>query len=425
MYKIVSLLLIIVTWGPPTLRGRSGNDSLQGIIDLPIVIQLLFWGMLGICALMIFIKRSRDNHKISLSAIFIPPSLFKGSLILWFLYSILALVSNLYSVSFMLTLVRSAQLFILIYIIAYMTDYEMGHPGVPQPMTIFIRGLELKFVFALSYILVDPSIVIKGNRLVGGEAGDLTITSAILSVYYLNELLNANKPSNKLRYILCFGASIAVLFLTKTRVSIISSLFCLCILLVIYLKSRWISITIILLGLSILVITGYMEDIVFAIMREYQSIRTLSGRTIIWKFCIQQSKGLIFHGYGYASGARYFLLNVFKDIELARNPGDAHNAFFESLLNLGWVASIILAASTVIAFIEAIKLFFSTGSNKKEVVLISMCLILVSLHNITTVGIAGHVNTIPILYTIILAGLQKLKKYNKNEKMLKAGEEQL
>lgn len=403
IYKIIAFLFPIVTWGPPTFRSRSGNASLSGSIDLPIMIQLIFWAIIGVLCLFIFFNRCIRHENP------IPKYAFKGSMKYISTYAIICLISITYSISKLLTIVRGLQLLILIYAISYMNEYEIEKNIKKDIVELFIIGLLIRLFVVLILVPINPSLVIKGDRLLGGEAGDITLASAILSIYYLNEIIGNNDKHNKNKDIIIFIVSIVSLFFTRTRVSIISTIICIVLILLFYKKTKIISVIMITLGVPLLIMTGFYKDILLFLIREQESVATLSGRTHIWEFIISESKGLFFYGYGYAVGARYYLLNKFSNIHLVRNPGNAHNAFFESVLNVGWIASGILLMSNIASAIESVKLF-KYKKFKKDNIFIFFSIIIITFHNITTVGIGGPMDTMIIFYVVILAQIQKIKQ---------------
>ncbi len=199
----------------------------------------------------------------------------------------------------------------------------------------------------LPYRLEGSIVIINGNT--------LGLIAAIVFVYYLEHSFTANvQPITRLFWL---GLSLGVLILTQARASIIATF------LIIFLYIRKLRIEKALKVFIVLVmvlVVGLSEPFVYKFLQRGQteeSLHTLSGRTLTWKFALkkfkEQSNFRKLIGGGYATFNREILLLLGRKMS-----GTVDNEYLNSLLSagiVGFLAIVYIFSQLIITSIKVYK----------------------------------------------------------------------
>lgn len=166
---------------------------------------------------------------------------------------------------------------------------------------------------------------------------------------------------NKKRLILLIPIilSVVLIMLSISKSGIIISMFALIYVGIIKKKYLLIGIVSSLLAIILIAISSYWSG--FDIILNYidsGSIDSFTGRSAIWEVCqkLIEKKKILGYGYNTAGG----LLTKYFPYFLVEQ---AHNAFYESMINLGYVGTFILGIYIVKVIIKSIKYFSVIRNN--------------------------------------------------------------
>jgi hypothetical protein len=355
---VLGASFVFVLLAGTKFRIRSAEASLEGQLDAQIVLELILYAAIGVAVATIWLA-----------------NLVRGRRWRWpsaaeyvaLAYGAIALLSTLWSVAPALTLVRAAQLLILL-------AFAITAVRVFSPP----RALWIASVGVIVYVLLCAALAAWLPSVFGPTEGGDTIrftwfalrpvgagTLAALAVLAsLSTLLR--RPPTASRHIprIALGAGllplVVILLLTKARGPLLACIAGACVLLLYQLRPRR-RLELAAAGTALILFTlmlgpdveGWLasqdtRDSTFStlLLRGQRSddVLALSGRLELW----EEVRPLVAHrivlGYGY-QGSRGPLLDI------ASWAGYAHNAFLQTLLDLGVAGCIALIALLAAALI--------------------------------------------------------------------------
>jgi len=283
-------------------------------------------------------------------------ALFRGNLALISSYTLLAIMTVVFSQLKSMTLFKSFEMVIICMICAILlTNNERS-----KYIKVFIIGVFLLYTLSsFSALLETVFFGGKSNRAI--IVGDTPLLDAMLqSTYpplaanavgflgaltglfgmYLFDISNG-KRFNKILSALIFIVGTTVLFLSYTRSVLVY--FLLCVLYYSYLERKFlrlISLTFLVFGLLVLPST---QDKIIAHMKRGSSdenISNLSGRTVFWENVFSRDPVQLLVGEGYATGTLFQDYDTGGKGKIFANR-NAHNSMAEIVMSSGFVGLFI------------------------------------------------------------------------------------
>jgi O-Antigen ligase len=355
-----SLVLVtgLLMWGLPSVRftPRSVEAAFSGLGGM----DLTAWFQVGTCifgALVVVIAcGSRIGHGFSA----LPSMLFVGASLSFFIYSVFALSSAIYSVNAGFTIYSASKILLLLICSALLAgSYGGGPRGITACLRLFYTVNIMQWVVIASLFVLAPELVgtVKPNfgyRLYGGSFDDYGRAAAFSGFFFL---LVGLRYHGRRRW-WAFGgyaASWAFVLLSLTRGTIICALLIMCLAVGSKYRARMrILVTCAtLLGVSVIALSGGLEQIVKFGARGQTSaeLESLSGRAQAFHYLLngwQQSPWL---GFGYGAGSRYLLLHFQQQAGL--EIGSAHDCLSRVLADLGITGALLLSFATIHVLIAA------------------------------------------------------------------------
>lgn len=317
----VILLFFLLFSGPPSLRLRDPNDSLESVIDPTVVFQVSVWVVAGIWTLYQLRKEFRARSQITLR---LPDKL--GLLMILFLglstFVSEAPLLTAFKVGQMLVSLLFTWLFVYRYGIAKCIDY------------VFFGSILLCIAIAIS-VFVAPDLVLfldEGNMRLRGDPiavmGTVGTYSTILLFTKRRQI-----PSLIFWPLLTLLCTLLAFSLTRHAWFLVLAF------LLLYFARRSKGAFVRKLGFSFLAIFPFLFFFyILPALQEYRatdSVSSLTGRTDLWFYLVQVAlTQSAWTGLGYYSASRIFGLDF--------NPGmgTAHSIFVEVLLGGGLLSLI-------------------------------------------------------------------------------------
>jgi O-antigen ligase len=321
------------------LRLRDASASLSGTLDFQILLELALYAAVGIVVATLFLMRRRSLRP-----------LVSAELLL-FGYVVLALCSSSWSLIPLFTGIRALQL-ILLYALAAMSVRVLGSEGTMRAASIVL----------VVYVLSCSAAVVAGLPWAGAfSRSDYfgftrfswfavhPITAgtyaAVATVSVLAVALSSPRGWKDRRFgvpsWLCMGLLPIILVLTYSRGPFFA---CIAATSVLILKRAQLRNAILLAAVATLVLLATLgqplssdNPLVHALSRgqSVEQLSSFSGRLGLWKLAISQFVESPAIGYGY-SASRQTLF------QYGKWAGYAHNAFLQTLLDLGIAGALLL-----------------------------------------------------------------------------------
>jgi O-antigen ligase len=347
---LISLLLF---------KSRTGQEIVENPVEAQQLLRIIPLLMAGCLAFFYLIKTKR---------LFL---IFRGPLFMFLFYCLSSLISIIYSSYFIYSAWKALELFICFMVIAsIMSSYKNAEYlrtinnlnfawNNLLIITIIFGALILpQFAFQNPTGAILPQIqgvypVINPNS--------VGLMSAIAILLMLSKILD--EKSKPLIYIFAGLLFLVILIFAQSRTSIIGVILSLSIYI---LLKRKIKIIVIKIAI-VLVIIAAIGDVALNLISSYGlrgktlesiQITTLSGRTQGWEEGWKQFKNSPVLGYGFASGARYDVLEKIG----RESQGAMHNAFLDVLVNNGIIGFI----PWIIAYVWALIILFKRSLNNLE-----------------------------------------------------------
>jgi hypothetical protein len=331
-----SILFILLFSGPPKLRARDPLGSIRGDVDYVVLLHLLLWGLAGVWLFYQLVVR-RLMERRPLLRLWIPQKL---GLVLILCLGASALVSPAPA----LTILKVYQtLVMLLFSLLFVQRY-----GVDACLQrLFVGSALLVIAIAVSAIIAPDLVMMVGGPRLTGEliapAGDISV--------FLLILLCANRQRlPTIRFLILFTLSIVVLIFSRTRTAYacIGAVLSLVILLRpnLPILRRFAFVALALVPLAI-----FIPSISDWIVREPESVSTLSDRTGLWTsltdITLKQSPLI---GLGYYAASRVY------GPQYNAGLGTAHSVFIETFVGGGVLSTAVLVALWLVLGVNAVSL---------------------------------------------------------------------
>lgn len=293
----------------------------------------------------------------------------------------------------------------------------------------FFKGLYISFIICLFLILVTGEYSIniyEGERYVSGELGASVISRIAIFVIFYSFLMIFKNPRLYI-YILPLLLALLILILSGSKIGLASFIFLTFLLLMFMIKKKRTYIILILFvcGLVPLLLVKpakrKLKNLIDYFKTNEKSIESLNGRSIIWEDVlkiIDKSKML---GYGYGS-PRVVITQSFSPVLkedprlIERDIRQAHNAWLESLLNVGILGTFFLSMLLLKTYLNMSKLL--KGWKQKDwfiYLFILLYLIYYTIRSVTEAAFAQASTVEAIVFfsiVIIIRNYYALQKFN-------------
>ena len=307
----------------------------------------------------------------------------KGNLVSCFLllFFLICVLSTIYSVSKLETLVKSIEIF-LDFTIIWALFSSKNIKSTVNNLFFILMGVIcfVLFIMLFGYFVDRPDFSVYGTKSILGVqlgggilgangSGVLAIYPIILSLNYLNGIKQK---------VVLFLSLIIILF-AQSRTSLI--ILAILIFIQIICTKKKLSYLVVLSGICL---TAYLkwEFIISYFMRGaiQANILSMSGRTVMWKIAKTYIYSKPLTGYGYGAGG-YIVSN------LNHNMSSLHSGIYEILMGVGYPGFILLVATYMVVLITLIKTVLKKGfyQNRFEIMLI----ITLTIRTYTSMGIGN------------------------------------
>ena len=391
----VLLFISIFLW-----RGRSSAELITNPVDEVAFLRMAEVSMACILSLFMF-RVSAVSH------------ILTGLLPFMFIYSILALISSLYSSFQLYTLWKAFETSVGVLLIA-VTLSRIGDFEDMKAVSDLILGL---FGFLLIMIWVGAAIEPSRAFLKKGFLGFMLagvfpiinpnavgFIGALLGIVAFCRMFNVKTTKDRIFYQNIFFVSLVTLILAQARTSLAGFLLAALFWLALNKKIRWLTFLVLLGG--IVALNSGLSDYIIAYFKRGQSeevFTTLSGRTIAWAHAWNMFKKSPIIGYGFASGARFDVLKGLGMVGL-------HGSLFDVLVNLGILGLVPWLMAVIGTWVYLLRIFFRYGNQMRPDIkayhteIIAIMTIL-TLRAVTGTAIVMHDKEF-ILFLLILAYAQ-------------------
>jgi O-antigen ligase len=225
-----------------------------------------------------------------------------------------------------------------------------------------IDGLLVGFIVCLIFILLTGRFVkssTEGNRFISGMLGPALISR--LSIYVvLYCLLRIFDARDVLINYLLLGFGLIMLIISGSKIGIASLILIGFVILVLKLNKKKTIIILPFLAFLFFFLNlnkRIHDKIIF--LTEYQGanakgVKSLNGRTLIWEDVLIRIRKSFYFGYGY--GSPRIILSKEYDSSLRIDILQAHNAWLESMLNVGIIGTVFLLFTIIKTFLNLFKI---------------------------------------------------------------------
>lgn len=328
--KLYSLIFYVLLWGPPAGldRDRGVEASLQGKIDLIQISIIAFWIILGLIILTKILVLVKYNSQIFKHIIKYTPNK------LYILYSIICISSFFYSINPYFTLYNSIKVFFgFIFVFLFGLEVLRENKGLNYILKIIYNYSILYVLYTFLMSIFDPQKVAFISdtgfyRIIGGWPFEPTYGREAAYILFYNLLVVKGKNMPKINLIILF-ISIYLIALSQTRTLYLSILI-FTFIQIFYLKTKSSRLKLFVLVIIVILMLFFNSEWFYAyIVRNTQSLTTLSGRLNVWQFAYEKFLENPIFGYGYIAGNRY--------IAVLSNTGfgDVHNNYLGVMLGVG------------------------------------------------------------------------------------------
>ena len=337
-----TILFLLILTGPPRIRFRDPTASLRGELDAVVVFHIVVWVLGGVWVLYEMWRYSSLLH--SPFRFWLPQKL--GILLLLCL-GLSAFVSQ----APLLTLFKVYQMGVML-LLGFFFVRRYGPKACLQRL---FWGYTVLLIGAGIFALWSPSVAFRVMQSAGGlrlRVDQITLGLGPVAIFAIILLLTIAPPLPRILYLLLLAMDVIILVFSFTR----SAYLCLLVFLALALVTRaraaaprrlaYLSLAAILL----LLVAGVLPRIAPWLVREPESLDTLTGRTGLWAYLAEVTfRESPWIGLGYWSASRIYALQYHPSF------GTAHSSFVEVLLGGGllsvsiftllWLVLLLCAAS--------------------------------------------------------------------------------
>ena len=382
-YLISCSIAVIILFKKNIIRKYIGKSQFYralflmmiGNLTYPTYIQYFIRAIgIGYSSIVIFAHISHNITKISIQDI----SLYR-SYFFYCLYTLLALVSIIWSVGRSETFIKSIEIFIDATLLFFILKTK-GNNGVRAITILFIIFSSIMVFSCLIGVLIDPShFMKKSNSIFGFQIRSYLFgVDAIAGISTLLIIFLLNIPYFKAKWIIYASAGLVVFFAqARTSIAILGIVFA------IYMISKGTKPVYSFLFL-IVVAALYLNFDLFIMYfnrgAHQHNIDTLNGRRIIWSIASQLIQKRPFLGYGFGAGGMLASSQV-------QGLNNTHNAYFEIAMGLGYMGVVFVALQ---AFTVLLKVGRKTIKYKMKAMTFElMCITYWVFRSYTGTGIGG------------------------------------
>lgn len=344
--KIASLIFFLLLSGPPRLRVRDVNASLQGVLDWSTLLNISIW-LLGAGWLVIyFLKRIVSYRKQQFRMNYIN--------ILSIAFAICLTLSIFISLAPSLSTYRVFQVWVSI-LFGYIW---INLYGIENTLKKMFWGYIVLLSAIMFSALFFPEMVYIHNRLIGnllGNSGAIALMAFCLGLSYPKII------KRRFFYYLVMLIAILLLILSRSRAAYAGFLF---FIILSFLRKPELSnprkfALLIISLIPIVIFTDQLDYLISWIIRQKESISTFSARTPLWEFTVNYT---LDHSPWLGLG-----LYANRSITLAQNSGlgTAHSAFVEIFSGGGIIASFFFIVMLLALLFITLRLFFKYGKNNQ------------------------------------------------------------
>jgi O-antigen ligase len=349
---------IVCIWGPPTFKApteieiRAPRDSMEGRLASYHFAQIAAW--LGATAVLLvgWVRAAASD------ASPIPRYLLRGATGWFMAYGALACASVLWSPGPMLTGFRAWQIVVLQILVWLLSRHEERGPAWWHPIELLSWFCVANCVSTLVlYYFVDPSWVSvstwdpesgMGRRVIGGGPffrADCGLAGLVVFSYAVCGLLHGRRLARvRFGYLVLLALGAYSIYLMHTRTYLFGALATLLALLFFRVAPAFRPALVGGVAAVGAVVALFAQPVVSYVYRGQQSLVHMTGRTDWWPVYLEGVAEAPVFGSGFAVGGRY--LGVLRQDDSLSSP---HNAFLQTLLNLGVVGLVIAVVCLVLA----------------------------------------------------------------------------
>ena len=324
---------------------ESGTRTLTDITDYSFnYVEIVRIASVGI-ALMIVMLESDRIEGMKKGFDFLP----KGLLGIMFLYSLVAMLSFTYSKYPILTIYKSGEILIAVYVAHLTLLYLRATRDSALMLVNFQYALRFTIIliswlglilFQRNSILFTPwsalGFIIQGS-LAGADSNFIGELSAILLLVCLSRMCQPVEVSkNRIYWILAIPLSIT-LILAQCRAAIFAFGAALVVLLLLHKRIKLVFVALFLIGIVCVVLPiEYITTNYMLRGHDISLFYTMSSRTTYWQYAWSIFLKSPIYGYGYSIGEKFIVGSVLRG-NLSWN---IHNSYIAILLDLGLIGLI-------------------------------------------------------------------------------------
>jgi O-antigen ligase len=349
------------------------------------------------------------------------------------LYSLIICLSI---IPFLILIDHSIKTYI-VSVLAYFVPFALFRPffnpdDFKEQVENFFKGLYISFTICLILILITGEYAIniyEGERYVSGELGASVISRiAIFVIFY--SFLKIFKNPRLYIYIFPLLLSLFILILSGSKIGLASFILLMFLMLMFMFKKKrtYVILFLFICGLIPVILNKpankKLKNLVDYVKKNEKGIESLNGRSIIWEDVwkiIGKSKAF---GYGYGSPRVVLTKDYSSIIEkdprlIERDIRQAHNAWLESLLNVGIIGTFFLLMLLLKTY-KNIAYLIKDWKKKDWFIylLVLFYLIYYTIRSVTEAAFAQASTIETIIFfsiVIIVRNYIAIQKFNKNE----------
>lgn len=337
------VLWLLVFLSGLTFRVRESDAIKESPIDIWALYRIALSGIVGFVLLI----------KLGLQQLDWFGQLFRGVLVLFAVYTALALASTLWSVFSIWTLYKSAEYAVEI---ALMAALLQALHSTYQYKVLFDWMWFLSGAIAVSIFL---GMILAPNQAISNQAGLLSIrirgvfpsisengvgdSGATLGLIALVRLIFGKNKRDRILYFIILISSLILLILSQSRSPLVGFLLGAAIVSFLAQKKE-IAIFLVLLSLFFWVGIGPIFETFFRRGQNAELFTTLSGRTEWWEQAWKLFQQRPFLGAGAYAAARFSVLSELGSMETS----SIHNTWLELLIGVGLIGTV----PVVVAFLK-------------------------------------------------------------------------
>lgn len=334
---LVTVLFVLLLSGPPQTGSRDPLASIRGEIDSVILFQITVWLIAGLWICRQLLPGLLHRHGL----LRLPVPVRLGLLLILILGA-----STVVSIGPELTAFKVYEMLVML-LFASLLVQEYGVRAYLHQLFVGYATLSLAVVLAA---FVAPGLVIEGDA--GRMRGDHVAFTGVVTVFALILLCTKTAKVPRAAWLAFVGLELVLLGASRTRTAFAAFLAFLLFGVLVrpaITRMRW-SISVAIAAIAVIAVAGLGPGTIMWLVRETESISTLSDRTGLWTHLtdvvISKSPWI---GLGYYSGTRVYSLEY--------NPGlgTAHSAWFEVFAGggfLGLAALVLLWGALIVCVVR-------------------------------------------------------------------------